>query len=58
MSATDDKDKRRLRLIPSPDEKPAVRPDPKLKPLLDDLKRRYSVMHERLKSDGDTPEAA
>jgi hypothetical protein len=29
-----------------------------MKAVLDDMRRRYRVMHERLDSDGDTPEAA
>ena len=46
-----------LRVISSnaPQPRPA---DPELKALLDDLKRRYRVMHQRLADDGDTPGAA
>ena len=61
MIAIEDKDAKEassLRLVPSPDERPAARPAPDLKPMLDDLKRRYRVMHERLEGTGDTPDAA
>ncbi len=46
-----------LRLIPLPDEGHG-RPDPELKALLEDMQRRYRVMHERLKDDSDAPDAA
>lgn len=45
------------RLTPHPDEG-HVRPDAELKALLDDMQRRYRVMHERLKDENDTPDAA
>lgn len=32
--------KPRLRLVPSPDERPAAKPDPKLKEILDGLRRQ------------------
>ena len=35
-----------------------MRPDPELKALLEDMQRRYRVMHERLRDEKDTPDAA
>jgi hypothetical protein len=32
--------------------------DPEMKAILDDMRRRYRVMHKRINSDSDTPEAA
>jgi len=46
-----------LCLIPHPVEG-HVRPDPELKALLEDIQRRYRVMHERLRDDHDKPDAA
>ncbi|MBA3441468.1 MAG: hypothetical protein H0T92_16540 [Pyrinomonadaceae bacterium] len=43
--------------IPHPAEG-HVHPDPELKALLEDQKRRYRVMHEQLKDENDTPDAA
>ena len=49
---------RSLCLVKKPDERLRPTVDPELKALLDDLKRRYQVMHQRLEDDGDTPGAA
>ena len=48
-----------LRVVPRADagrRRPA--PDPELKAVLDDLKRRYCVMRERLEGETDAPDAA
>ena len=48
-----------LRVVPQADEgrrRPAL--DPELKAVLDDLKRRYGVMRERLEGETDAPDAA
>ena len=47
-----------LRLIKNPEERLRPTVDPELKAMLDDLKRRYRVLHQRLEDDGDTPGAA
>ena len=44
-----------LRLIKNPDQRPRPNLDPKLKAVLDDLKRRYRVIHER---ENEAPDAA
>ena len=44
-----------LRLVQDSDKRLRPRTDPEMKALLDDLKRRYRVMHERL---DDPPDAA
>lgn len=44
-----------LTLVKDADERPRPHIDPELKAMMDDLKRRYRVMHERL---DDTPDAA
>lgn len=46
-----------LRLLPSPDEQHAPKAD-ELKPLLDDLNRRYLAKRERIEQTDDTPDAA
>ncbi len=46
-----------LRLVPSPDETGKPEPDPGLKEVLDDMRRRYRVQRERLDSGG-APDAA
>ena len=46
-----------LRVISSAEERKPLETDPEMKAILDDMKRRYSVMHTRLKGD-DTPDAA
>ncbi len=48
-----------LRLISSAEERSLPSIDPEMKAMLDDMKRRNSVMHVRLKGgDDDTPDAA
>jgi hypothetical protein len=47
-----------LRVISNAEERSPSGADPEMKAVLDDMRRRYQVMHERLDSDGDTPEAA
>jgi hypothetical protein len=47
-----------LRLVPSPEERPLPEPDPELKEILDDMRRRYKVQHERLRPGGDDKDAA
>ena len=47
-----------LRVISNAGERARPDADPEMKAVLDDMRRRYRVMHERLDSDGDTPEAA
>lgn len=43
----------KLRLVKSPDERPRPEPDPELKAMLDDMRRRYRVSRER---DGREPD--
>jgi hypothetical protein len=50
--------KSQLRLVPSPEERPAPAPDPELKEVLDRMRRRYKVQHERLRLRGDDKDAA
>ena len=38
--------------------RPALRVDDEMKAMLDDLKRRYSVMRKRLEGETDAPDAA
>jgi hypothetical protein len=47
-----------LRVISNAEERSPSGVDQEMKAVLDDMRRRYRVMHERLDSDGDTPEAA
>jgi hypothetical protein len=47
-----------LRVISSASEHRHSDPDPEMKIILGDMRRRYRVMHERINGDGDTPEAA
>jgi hypothetical protein len=39
--------KPKLRLVQNPDERPRPTPDPELKELIDDMRRRYHIHHER-----------
>ena len=50
--------KPKLRLVPSPEERPLPEPDPELKEVLDDMRRRYKVQHERLRLGDDDKDAA
>jgi hypothetical protein len=47
-----------LRVISSAPSHRRSDPDPEMKVILDDMGRRYLVMHEQINGDGDTPEAA
>jgi hypothetical protein len=47
-----------LRVISSNEKQGQVETDPEMKAVLEDMKRRYRVMHERLDDDSDTPDAA
>ena len=48
----------RLRLISNAPECKPAEADPEMKAILDDMKRRYRVMHERMESTDNTPDAA
>jgi hypothetical protein len=50
--------KPQLRLVPSPEERQRPEPDPELKEVLDDMRRRYRVQRGRLNAGGDKPEVA
>jgi hypothetical protein len=47
-----------LRVISSAPEHRHSDPDPEMKVILEDMRRRYRVVHERINGDGDTPEAS
>jgi hypothetical protein len=47
-----------LRVVSNVDGHQPLTTDPEMKAILDDMKRRYRVMHERLESERDTPDAA
>lgn len=47
-----------LRVLSNTEERKSPDIDPEMKAVLDDLKRRYSVMRERIKDVDDTPDAA
>jgi hypothetical protein len=47
-----------LQVISGAQERKPHEVDPEMKAILDDMKRRYSVMRERLKDVDDTPDAA
>ena len=47
-----------LRLVPSPEERPCPEPDPELKEVLDDMRRRYRVQRERIEQEPDGKDAA
>jgi hypothetical protein len=47
-----------LRVVSSHEERPQLSPDPELKAMLDDMKRRYSVQRKRIEDMDDTPDAA
>lgn len=48
----------KLRLVSSPDERPAPAPDPELKGVLEDLRRRSPVQRERVEHGSDDKDAA
>lgn len=47
-----------LRVIANAEVRKSPEVDPEMKAILDDMKRRYSVMRERIKDVDDTPDAA
>jgi hypothetical protein len=47
-----------LRLVKTTDERPRPEPDPELKEVLDDMKRRYRVQSERIERGPDGKDAA
>lgn len=47
-----------LRLVPFPKERSAPEPDPELKEVLDDMRRRYRVQQERIEREPDNRDAA
>jgi hypothetical protein len=49
---------RGLRVVNNAEEQQPLNVDPEMKAILDDMRRRYRVMHERLESESDTPDAA
>jgi hypothetical protein len=48
----------RLRVVSNAEEQRLLHVDSEMKAILDDMKRRYQVMHARLESESDTPDAA
>ena len=50
--------KPKLRLLPSPVERPRPEPDPELKEVFDDMCRRYRVQRERVEREPDGKDAA
>jgi hypothetical protein len=51
--------KPKLRLVPCPDEeRKPPEPDPELKEVLDDMRRRYRVQRERIERDPEGEDAA
>ena len=47
-----------LRVVSNAEEHKPLNVDPEMKAILDDMKRRYRVMHERLEGESDTQDAA
>jgi hypothetical protein len=47
-----------LRVVSNAEEHEPLHVDSEMKAILEDMKRRYRVMHERLESESDTPDAA
>ena len=47
-----------LRVVSNSEEHELLTSDPEMKAILDDMKRRYLVMHARLENESDTPDAA
>lgn len=47
-----------LRIISNSEERPLPKVDTEMKAVLEDMKRRYSMMRDRLGDEGDEPEAA
>jgi hypothetical protein len=48
----------KLRLVKIPDERPRPEPDPELKAILDDMRRRYRAERERAEREPDGKDAA
>jgi hypothetical protein len=47
-----------LRVVSKVDEHLPLNVDLEIKSMLEDMKRRYRVMHERMENESDTPDAA
>ena len=47
-----------LRVVSNAEEPQLLIADPEVKAILDDMRRRYRVMHARLENESDTPDAA
>jgi hypothetical protein len=47
-----------LRVVSNAEEYEPLNCDPEMKAILEDMKRRYRVMHARLENESDTPDAA
>jgi hypothetical protein len=47
-----------LRVVSKADDLQPLTTDPEMKAILDDMRRRYLVMHARLENESDTPDAA
>jgi hypothetical protein len=47
-----------LRVVSNAEGHEPLNVDPEMKAILDDMKRRYRVMHARLENESDTPDAA
>jgi hypothetical protein len=48
----------KLRVVSNAEEQKPLHVDSEMKTILDDMQRRYRVMHKRLESESDTPDAA
>lgn len=48
----------KLRLVKSPDERPRPTADPEMKEILDGMRRRYRIQHERIEREPDGKDAA
>jgi hypothetical protein len=47
-----------LRVVGNAEDHQSLTADPEMKAILDDMRRRYLVMHARLENESDTPDAA
>ena len=47
-----------LRLLENPEQRAPAPPDPELKAVLDDMRRRYRVARERAEREPESPDAA
>ena len=47
-----------LRVVSNSEDHQPLTADPEMKAILDDMRRRYLVMHARLENESDTPDAA